>query len=199
MKNLFFLVVGILVCVGMIQCANSQQQQSAHDSAMVSSQESEEIAKPNEWEYYKETDDLTGKAKAYVASLASENSQPIGNGNESRLILQVRYSHFLKKDVNSVVLIFENELGRFAYKNGTGFLVTFDGGDVDERWTYLGDMVSPGKRVLTITPDYMESDKSAKDFITMLKESKQCKIQVNIENGGMRTFEFNCANLEWDF
>lgn len=67
---------------------------------------------------------------------------------------------------------------------------------VTEDWSYLE---GAGDKALIITLIHVEDDNSARSFINKLKNSSTCKIQVNIENVGMRTFEFDCAGLQWDY
>jgi len=44
---------------------------------------------------------------------------------------------------------------------------------------------------------YMPS--RVKPFLAKLRSSKTCRIQVNLENVGMTTFDFNIEGLNWDF
>ena len=36
-------------------------------------------------------------------------------------------------------------------------------------------------------------------IINKLKKAKTCKIQVNVRDIGMKTFEFNSEGLNWDY
>lgn len=46
---------------------------------------------------------------------------------------------------------------------------------------------------------YIDNGQKVSSFIEAVKQSKKAKIQVNLENSGKTTFEFDIAGLDWDF
>jgi hypothetical protein len=58
--------------------------------------------------------------------------------------------------------------------------------------------MSKDKKALYINSSYSGPEK-VKAFINKLKASKQCKIQVRLNEVGNTTFTFNTAGLKWDF
>lgn len=84
----------------------------------------------------------------------------------------------------------DDHLCRLSDFKGSGVLVRFDGGEVDNTWSLI--FMSNDRKGLIIDHKEME-------FIQKLKKSKNVKIQVNLENVGRNTFEFNTAGLKWDY
>lgn len=205
-KQLYFLLVALFATMSLVlaSCNDKRAGESQHESDSFDSYDAlaqGDTGKPENtsrgWEYFKTEDDLTNEPTSFNAMLVSTNSQPSTYGGETKLVMTVSYKVFIKKTVNSVSFHFDNNNCRFAHIKGGGFLSTFDGGPVLEDWSYLED--GAGDKALIIIPNIYEEDTSANNFIKELKSSRTCKIQVNIENVGMKTFEFDCGGLQWDF
>ena len=158
---------------------------------------------PTTWTYFKSVDDLTGNVTALNACIYSENSIPIDeNGTTTKLFIYLIFGERLdtskgylnleKVPGTTVMLSFSNKTCRFSDFQGKGLLATFDNGGVDNRWSGL----------YYSTQEYLvmhvSNNDRVKEFIDELKASQVAKIQVNIENVGMRTFTFKTKGLNWD-
>lgn len=147
------------------------------------------------WQYVKDVDDLSGYITSLRAQIVSENTFKYSvDGYTTKLGICIQY--VVKLQSNSVIICFvedENQLCKISDYQGQGFLVSFDDGPVDDTWTIV-NYLSKDRFTLGIT-----SPHSANNFIEKLKKSKTCRIQVNIDNQGSRTFFFKTEGLKWDF
>lgn len=153
------------------------------------------------WGYFKDTNTLTGETTALSAYIESTNRpRTDGNGNTARLAMKISYSvtsyaaQVKGGPANSVFFTFieDDNLCHFAKRHGSGILVIFDNGEVDDTWKLI--FKSSDERGLMIY-EPQQVDK----FISRLKTSKTCKIQADLEKGGEVTFKFNSEGLDWDF
>lgn len=147
------------------------------------------------WFYDKNVDDLTGNVTAVNGYLVSKNSVEYDSGKTTKLMIALRYGKLSASVQNAVLISFVDDdykSCRFADFQGKGLLAVFDDGEVDDSWRNLS--LGSSSDGLTIS---WEDEANA--FIKKLKRSKTCKIQVNIEGAGKKTFEFNCQGLQWDF
>lgn len=148
------------------------------------------------WYYYQKEDDLTHEVTSINAIIISTNRvQFDSHGNTARMCLSLKYSSDgLSSLSTSVMLTFveDNELCRFSDFKGSGFLAVFDNGEVDDRWSLIG-MIDSRKAL------FMDMPSDVTPFVNKLKTSKNVRIQVNLEDVGKKTFDFNIAGLKWNF
>lgn len=149
----------------------------------------------NQWYYSKDVDDLSDEVTSINAMLVSENEIEYETGRTTKLAIGVHYSSATGILCNHVNICFVgDQYGSCQYSDfqGSGFLATFDDGPIDDTWK-LVTMVS-NRRGLTI-----HFDKEVNSFLSKLKQSRTCKIQVNLEHVGKKTFVFHCEGFEWDY
>lgn len=192
MKHIVYIAT-ILMAFVVVGCGGAK---SDAETSKTAEQEEAATNPTASWEYFYDTDDLTNKVTGIHAALISNNVQPSTYGGETNLILQISYVPWQGNAVNRVALVFDNEQAKFARYHGGGFFVSFDGKEVDESWKIVGE---GGSTALVVTPNIHGDDSLAKSFISKIKDSEKCRIQVNIEGVGMRTFDFNCKGLEWNY
>lgn len=148
------------------------------------------------WMYSQSKDDLTGKVTAYNATVASLNEVSINDNSTTRLAICLKYSSLFNSTPSSAFMICfydnDNEMAHFADFQGGGIRVIFDNGEVDNTWALMDNH---SKNALT---SYFDKAKIAQ-FINKLKQSKKCRIQVNIQNLGLKTFDFDVSGLKWDY
>ena len=146
------------------------------------------------WMYTKDTDDLTGATTAYNATIASLNEIPVRGSKTTRLAIRLSYSTaFTSTPRNSFMIVFYDNKGmaHFADFQGRGMRVIFDDGDVDNTWTSM----DYGSHEDALVSYWNETKVS--QFINKLRQSKKCRIQVNIQDIGLKTFDFDVSGLEW--
>ena len=136
MKKCNFLLVAMVGAIIGVLTSCTPTSSSNNDHSYQNDDETENASSKG-WEYFKTVDDLTNEPTSFNAMLESTNSQPSSYGGETKLIMTVSYSVFIKKVVNSVSFNFENDNCRFAQLKGHGFLATFNEGPVIEDWSYL--------------------------------------------------------------
>lgn len=199
MKKCHLFLVAVVAAIFGVLTSCTPTSSSPNDRSSQNDDETEDASSKG-WKYFKTVDDSTNEPSFY-AMLKSTNSQPSTDGGETKLVMLVSYTVFNEMvNVNTVTFGFENDNYRFAQLTqliGGGFLANFNGGPVLEDWSYLKEGAQD--RGLVIAPNRVGNDNSARSFISKLKNSNICKIQVDIENVGMRTFEFDCSGLQWDF
>ncbi|MCH5176779.1 MAG: hypothetical protein J1F25_02065 [Prevotellaceae bacterium] len=186
--------------IAMTGCgANSSNSQNEADDASVSNNETTKTDDDTTWHYFQEEDDLTHNVTAINAYVASTNRVEIDyNGHTARMLLSLRYSagfsYATGGPSTSVTITFaeDNGMTRLSEINGSGILVVFDEGEIDDRWS----LIDMGKKRNTL---FMYQPRKVAPFVEELKSSKQVRIQVNLEHVGRKTFDFNIEGLEWDF
>lgn len=149
------------------------------------------------WIYTTDVDDLTGKTTGINAFLTSTNSIESNIGTTDRLIIQIGYNSITRKPSNMFGIAFKKGDCRFADKNSQGFYAVFDNGDVDDTWTLCNG--GSNKAIVMISDGLSGSENKINSFINKLKNAKTCRIQVNVDGVGMKTFNFNCEGLKWDY
>ena len=191
-----------------LSCTNQAQQQSEQEyiedtTAMVEEVTSEEeqeqaiIDGMTKWFYSKTEDDLTHDITSITATILSTNECRYDSyGHTARMVMTLTYSTmYLSTPSTAVLLSFDDgktDMCKYAEDFSSGFRVVFDNGNVDDRWTLIDN--TPKRNVIFM---YMPS--KVKPFLAMLRSSKTCRIQVNLENVGKTTFDFNIEGLKWDF
>ena len=215
------MAVGMMVvfCLTLVSCGGSVQGTDSASSDGASENSSESVISDDcnsseddgvtsnnfssvndgtTWFYTKNEDDLTHDVTSLNASIISTDSKRFDRyGNTARLAIQLSYNASMPtngKLVTSVMFTFldDNQLCRLSDFQGSGILVVFDDGEVDDTWSLIN--MTSNRRSL-----YMYDGKKVKPFIQKLKSSKTARIQVNLENLGRTTFTFNTAGLNWDF
>lgn len=150
------------------------------------------------WFYTKNEDDLTHEVTSLNATIVSKDYKCFDSyGNTARMMLLLSYGESFSasgEPKTSVVFAFtdDNNLCRYSDFQGSGILVVFDNGEVDDTWSLIN---MNRKR----TGLFMYEGAKVMPFIQKLKSSKTARIQVNLENVGRTTFSFNTAGLNWDF
>lgn len=193
MKNFFFIA---LIALELCGCQNNQSSNMGQTSSSQEFSAQKQLQKGQEtWYYINDKDDLSGKVIGISATLRSNNVLEYESGKTTRLAITIQYGSYTGKLQNSVFIGFysdEYHTCRISEVNGSGFLATFDDGPIDYTWSliYLLD----NRKGMII----YELDQVA-DFISKIKKSKKCRIQVNTEQAGRKTFEFNTEGLEWDY
>lgn len=191
-----------------LSCTNQAQQQSEQEyiedtTAVVEEVTSEEeqeqalIDGMTKWFYSKTEDDLTHDITSITATILSTNECRYDSyGHTARMVMTLTYSTmYLSTPSTAVLLSFDDgktDMCKYAEDFSSGFRVVFDNGNVDDRWTLIDN--TPKRNVIFM---YMPS--KVKPFLAMLRSSKTCRIQVNLEHVGMTTFDFNIEGLKWDF
>lgn len=195
MRCYFSLLVGFISILALVFLTGCENVGSKAVTDNNKSQIAEEQKPVETWTYKKNVDDLTGNVTGYQAELVSNNTQPTRFSDGSHLaILVERKTHIDGNPANYIYMFLED--GSFSDYQGKGFLATFDGSEIDESWNFLKFSSSKG---LIIAPEGASASNPLGDkFINKLKNSKTCRIQVNIDGIGMKTFDFNCAGLNWN-
>ena len=191
-----------------LSCTNQAQQQSEQEyiedtTAIVEEVTSEEeqeqaiIDGMTKWFYSKTEDDLTHDITSITATILSTNECRYDSyGHTARMVMTLTYSTmYLSTPSTAVLLSFDDgktDMCKYAEDFSSGFRVVFDNGNVDDRWTLIDN--TPKRNVIFM---YMPS--KVKPFLAMLRSSKTCRIQVNLENVGKTTFDFNIEGLKWNF
>ena len=192
-----FAMFGLLLTGCGSESANSQNN-TEEDSAYTTDGATLENTT---WSYFTNKDDLTGEVIGYHASLKSIDYRQIDHYNHSgrlAILLTYQVNKFRNTPESSIMVCFtdDDRMGRLADRGSSGFLAVFDNGDVDDTWSYI--TMGDRKNMLGISAGIEGPDK-VKSFINKLKASKQCKIQVRLNEVGNTTFTFNTAGLKWDF
>lgn len=149
------------------------------------------------WSYTTDVDDLTGKTKGFNAHITSTNSATSKYGESDRLVIQLSYNSITRKPSNMFGIAFEKGNCYFANSNSQGFYAVFDNGEVNDTWTLCNG--GNNKSIVMISDGFSASENKINSFINKLKNAKTCKIQVNIDGVGMKTFNFNCEGLDWNY
>ena len=185
---------------------SSKSMASDNTSSEVSENSSKSMASDNTsseddvttWFYTKNEDDLTHDVTSLNATIISKDYKRFDSyGNTARMALQLSYNASMSasgEPKTSVMFTFmdDNNLCRYSDFQGSGILVVFDNGEVDDTWSLI-NMTSKRNSL------FMYEGKKVMPFIQKLKSSKTARIQVNLENVGKTTFTFNTAGLNWDF
>lgn len=193
MKKIFFIA---LIALALCGCQNNQSSNVGQTSSNQEFSAQKQLQKGQEtWCYIDDKDDLSGKVVGVYAILRSNNVLEYESGKTTRLAISISYGSNTGKLQNSVTIGFhsdEFQMCRMSEVKGSGFLVSFDDGPIDDTWSliYLFD----SRKGMCI----YELDQVA-DFISKIKKSKKCRIQVNTEQAGRKTFDFNTEGLEWDY
>lgn len=197
MKNYIKFFVIAIVAMTSISCNNGSSSSNNSNDTVQQEGKSQEQDPTTKWNYSSSVDDLTGKTTGIDAFIASTNTQLSEYGDSDRLIIQLGYNGISGKPTNMFGLAFEKGKCRFASKNSQGFYAVFDDGEVDNTWTLCNG--GNNKSIVMISDGLSSSENKIRSFINKLKQSKTCRIQVNIEGVGMKTFNFNCEGLNWDY
>jgi hypothetical protein len=149
------------------------------------------------WQYYKHEDDLTNNVTSLYAVIYSTNSKVIDtDGHKAKMYIELRYQLWGTNDKPSTVVSFAVTDGEKSYRfsdyQSSGFLAVFDENEVDTRWSLI-DM-SKDYTVL-----FIDNRQKVSSFVESVKKSKKAKFQVNLENAGNTTFEFDIEGLDWEF
>jgi len=200
MKRIINLIAIALISVAMASCnggssTSTQQGSTEQNEQNQSTQEKQDPA--TTWNYTKDVDDLTGNITGINAHIASTNSLTSEYGESDRLVIQLGYNGISGEPSNMFGIAFEKGYCRFADKNSQGFLAVFDNGEVDNTWTLCNG--GNNKAIVMISDKLSGSDDLINSFINKLKKAKTCRIQVNVDGVGMKTFDFNCEGLKWDY
>lgn len=160
------------------------------------------LGEETSWFYIPIIDDLTGGVITERAMIVSTNAVDYDNkGHKARLMIALSYGYInaLKKIKTQIMWgVAEDEWGEFQISSvqGQGILARFDEGPVDDTWALVDCFDTPnGRKALSL----FLSDEKIADFITKVKQSKRCRIQLNLEKVGNKTFEFNTEGLQWDY
>ena len=133
--------------------------------------------------------------KGIRAYLVSENEIEYEAGKTTLLAISVNYSSItgiLRNMVTIALAGDEYKDCQFSDFQGSGFLAVFDDGPIDDTWSLV--TMTDSRRGLSFhLSDEVES------FLSKLKQSRTCKIQVNLEHVGKKTFIFHCEGFEWDY
>ncbi len=201
MKN-YIPIISIFLCLFFFSCNGNNTRttqetdnETLNENTEATIEESETEQSPNTWNYSKDVDDLSGNVTAVNADIDSENVIEYESGKTVRLFISITYGSISRRIQNYVTIgLIEDkyDICRISDFQGSGFLATFDDGPIDDTWSLV--FLGPTRKALTIH----ELDQVA-DFISKIKQSKKCKIQVNLESIGNRTFEFNTKGLEWNW
>ena len=111
------------------------------------------------------------------------------------MAIDVNYSSMTGILRNMVTITFvgdEYEDCQLSDFQGSGFLATFDDGPIDDTWK-LVTMADDRRALFFHLSDEVDS------FLSKLKQSRTCKIQVNLEHVGKKTFVFHCEGFKWDY
>lgn len=188
-----FAMFGLLLTGCGSNSSNSKQYEK--DMSNNKTTESEDYDE-TKWNYIKHEDDLTHNTTGYTAYIVSTNRAQIDSyGNTAKLCISLKYStDFSSTPSTSVLISFMggNERCRFSDFQGSGFLAVFDNGEVDNRW----GLIDMGSKRNWLSMHYSSK---VDPFVEKLKSSKQARIQVNLENVGRTTFDFNVEGLQWDW
>lgn len=200
MKHFLTMIYIAMTAMIMTACSgnggNSTQQDSADQVEQNRSTQEKQDAAPT-WKYTQDVDDLTGKTTGINAAIASTNSITSNFGTQDRLVIQLSYNGITGEPSNMFGIAFEKGDCRFADKHSQGFYAVFDNGEVDDTWTLCngGDNTA----IVMISDGLSDSESKISSFINNLKKSKTCRIQVNVDGVGMKTFDFNCEGLNWQY
>lgn len=202
MKNFFFIA---LLALAFCACQNNQ---STNSSQALSNQESgeQEQTQPTEvseqsnptsqretWVYSQDVDDLTGAVTSVNAHLYSDNK--VVYDQYDNLAVQAAIAISAERDKTYVLIALLNGKdghARLADIQSSGFLAVFDDGEVDDTWRLVSS--SKNKTYLAIN-----TRNKVDLFIQKLKQSKTCKIQLNLDVVGPKTFIFNTEGLKWNY
>lgn len=167
--------------------SNSQENNSTEQSNDANNY-NEQI--PN-WKYFREKDDLTGETTSITAECFSKTSV-----NGSRIIIALYYGVIANRLLTTMYIQAENGLS-FARFQGSGMRVLFDTDEViDDSWTLIQHTTDYSA---LYTNSIVNSENLVEKFVNKLKQSKKCKIQVNLEDIGKKTFEFDVEGLNWPY
>ena len=208
MKKIYLIV---LVAALLSGCQGNQNRISANEE-----QKSEDVAQTetsnsdipqtetsnsdipqSSWQYSKDVDDLTGNVTSLNATLYSDNKIVYDSyGNSTNAAIYLSYNG--KRNQALIILggkEFEAKISEFQ---GSGFMAVFDDGEVDDTWSYV--FMSESRKALTlVSPGNLNDYTLSEMFINKLKQSNTCKIQLNLEEVGRKTFIFKTKGLKWDF
>lgn len=148
------------------------------------------------WEYFRTEDDLTHEVTGYTAYIASKNRCRYDSyNNTARMAMSLCFSTlYTSEPCTSVLFSFteDNKMCRLSSFQGSGILVIFDDGEVDDRWGLIN---TTEKRNCL----FMFYPNKVAPFVEKLKNSKRVRIQVNLENVGRTTFDFDVSGLKWEW
>lgn len=202
----YTLIISLFLCLFLFSCnSNSTRttQETSEETITENTEEATEEAteksepeqSPNTWNYSKDVDDLSGEVKGIRAYLVSENEIEYETGKTTLLAIGINYSSITGILRNMVTITFvgdDYEDCQLSDFQGSGFLATFDDGPIDDTWK-LVSMNSDRTSLSFHLSDEVDS------FLSKLKQSRTCKIQVNLEHVGKKTFIFHCEGFKWDY
>ena len=183
-----------LLCVALTGCGSKSS--NGQNGTSENSSSSADIMEHTTWDYFRTEDDLTHDVTGYTAYIVSTNRARIdSDGNTARMTMSLGYSTmFSSTPSTSVMFAFteDNKMCRLSDFQGSGILAVFDNGEVDDRW----GLINMGNKRNSL---FMYLPSKVDPFVEKLKSSKQVRIQVNLENVGKTTFDFNVEDLHWDW
>ena len=199
-------IISIFLCLFFFSCNgnntrstqetdNDTLSENTEETVEETTKESETEQSPNTWNYSEHVDDLSGEVTGISAYLVSENEIEYETGKTVLLAISVNYSSMtgiLRNMVNITFVGDEYEDCQLSDFQGSGFLATFDDGPIDDTWK-LVSMADDRRALFFHLSDEVDS------FLSKLKQSRTCKIQVNLEHVGKKTFVFHCEGFKWDY
>ena len=188
-KFLFIIVVSLIIS----GCANNNQSNSSNDMSAVD-ERSDFDDWPTSWEYDQLVDDLTGNVSSVIAMLMSTNKVDYNMYNKDDYVQAAIMLNYDGRMLGPGIKLWNNKRDglRLSEYNGSGFLAVFDDGEVDDTWSLV--QMDDERQTLCIL-----DQRKARDFVEKLKKSKTCRIQLNFEKVGKKTFDFKTEGLKWDF
>lgn len=197
MKKFFFIALIALALCGCQNKQSSMSQSSETDNVSQTSNTTDSNTKSqtraNTWVYSQDVDDLTGAVTSVNANLYSDNK--VVYDQYDNLAVQAAICISAERDKTYVLIALLNGKdghARFADIQSSGFLAVFDDGEVDDTWSLVSSYEN--KTYLAIN-----TRNKVDLFIQKLKQSKTCKIQLNLDVVGPKTFIFNTEGLKWDY
>lgn len=200
--NKYISIISLFLCLFIFSCNSNSTRttqetdnETLNENTEATTEESELEQSPNTWNYSKDVDDLSGEVKGIRAYLVSENEIEYETGKTTLLAIGVNYSSITGILRNMVTITFvgdDYEDCQLSDFQGSGFLATFDDGPIDDTWK-LVSMNSDRTSLSFHLSDEVDS------FLSKLKQSRTCKIQVNLEHVGKKTFVFHCEGFKWDY
>lgn len=199
-KNIMLTAIFVTFGIALTGCGskstNSQNEFESQNDTNESSVSNDDVLEHTTWDYFRTEDDLTHNVTGYTAYIVSSNRGRIdSDGNTARMTMSLCYSTlYTSTPATSVMFAFtdDNKMTMLSDFQGSGILAVFDNGEVDDRWGYI----NMGDKRNTL---FMYQPSEVDPFVEKLKSSKQVRIQVNLENVGKTTFDFNVEGLEWDW
>lgn len=189
-NSFFVLVIGIFILNFITSCSSTSSGNNGEKNDLSTSNAT---LSETTWTYFNTEDDLTHKVTGIHAYIKSTNSHEYDSYNHTaRLTLSLQYPGPLNGTMVMLTFEDEREMCKFSDFQGSGFFAVFDNSEVDKSWTLI-EMEKNRKSI------YMYSSNKVEPFIEKLKSAKKVRIQVNIQDIGLKTFDFDVDGLNWDY